>query len=35
MEAAVVGQNLGGDREEFRDTNRYRHNVYGSFSVSW
>jgi iron complex outermembrane receptor protein len=35
VEAAVVGQNLGGDYTEFRDTNVFSHRVYGSLSLAW
>ncbi len=35
VEAAVVGQNLGDDYEEFRDTNRFSRRVYGSLSLAW
>ncbi len=35
VEAAVVGQNLGGDYTEFRDTNIFSHRVYGSLSLAW
>jgi iron complex outermembrane receptor protein len=35
VEAALVGQNLGEDYEEFRDTNIYSRRVYGSLSLSW
>jgi iron complex outermembrane recepter protein len=35
IEAAVVGQNLGKDYQEFRDTNVFSRRVYGSLSLSW
>lgn len=35
MEAAVVGQNLGRDYKEFRDTNVFSRRVYGSLSLAW
>ncbi|MEQ1593335.1 MAG: TonB-dependent receptor [Thiobacillaceae bacterium] len=35
VEAAVVGQNLGADYTEFRDTNIFSHRVYGSLSLAW
>jgi len=35
VEAAVVGQNLGEDYEEFRNTNIFSRRVYGSLSLSW
>ncbi len=35
VEAAVVGQNLGGDYHEFRDTNIFSRRVYGSLSLAW
>jgi iron complex outermembrane receptor protein len=35
MEAAVVGQNLGDDYQEFRDTNIFSRRVYGSLSFAW
>lgn len=35
MEAAVVGQNLGDDYREFRDTNIFSQRVYGSFGMRW
>lgn len=35
MEAALVGQNLGDDYEEFRDTNIFSRRVYGSLSLEW
>lgn len=34
-EAAVVGQNLGEDYHEFRDTNVFSRRVYGSLSLAW
>ena len=35
MEAAVVGQNLGRDYQEFRDTNIFSQRVYGSLNFAW
>ncbi len=35
VEAAVVGQNLGADYEEFRVENRFSQRVYGSLSLNW
>ncbi|MHB0917624.1 MAG: TonB-dependent receptor plug domain-containing protein [Thiobacillus sp.] len=35
VEAALVGQNLAEDYEEFRDTNIYSRRVYGSLSFGW
>jgi len=35
VEAAVVGQNLGDDYYEFRDTNIFSRRVYGSLSLAW
>ena len=35
VEAAVVGQNLGDDYQEFRDTNVFSRRVYGSLSLAW
>ncbi len=35
VEAAVVGQNLGEDYAEFRDTNIFSRRVYGSLSFAW
>ncbi len=35
VEAALVGQNLGQDYAEFRDTNVFSRRVYGSFSLGW
>ena len=35
VEAAVVGQNLGEDYEEFRDTNIFSRRVYGSLGMTW
>lgn len=35
VEAAIVGQNLGDDYAEFRDTNVFSSRVYGSLSVAW
>ncbi len=35
LEAAVVGQNLGSNYEEFRDTNLFSQRVYGSLSFGW
>lgn len=35
VEAAIVGQNLGDDYTEFRDTNVFSRRVYGSLSVAW
>jgi iron complex outermembrane receptor protein len=35
VELAVVGQNLGDDYEEFRDTNLFSRRVYGSLSLNW
>ncbi len=35
VEAAVVGQNLGEDYAEFRDTNLFSRRVYGSLSFAW
>jgi iron complex outermembrane receptor protein len=35
VEAAVVGQNLGDDYHEFRDTNIFSRRVYGSLSLAW
>lgn len=35
IEAALVGQNLGEDYAEFRDTNIFSRRVYGSLSLAW
>ena len=35
VEAALVGQNLGDNYQEFRVENRFSQRVYASFSVSW
>jgi iron complex outermembrane receptor protein len=35
VEAALVGQNLGEDYNEFRDTNIFSSRVYGSLSLRW
>lgn len=35
VEAAVVGQNLGKDYQEFRDTNIFSRRVYGSLGLAW
>lgn len=35
VEAAVVGQNLGDNYTEFRDTNVFSTRVYGSLSLAW
>ncbi len=35
LEAALVGQNLGADYEEFRDTNIFSRRLYGSLSLNW
>jgi len=35
LEAAVVGQSLTGDYNEFRDTNIFSSRVYGSLSFAW
>lgn len=35
VEAALVGQNLGNDYQEFRDTNVFSRRVYGSLSLAW
>lgn len=35
LEAALVGQNLGDDYTELRDTNIFSRRVYASFSVAW
>ena len=35
VELAVVGQNLGDDYEEFRDTNMFSRRVYGSLGLNW
>lgn len=35
LDAALVGQNLGRDYQEFRDTNVFSRRVYGSLSVAW
>lgn len=35
VEASVVGQNLGNDYREFRDTNIFSRRVYGSLNISW
>lgn len=35
VEAALVGQNLGEDYVEFRDTNVFSRRVYGSLSFAW
>ena len=35
LEAALVGQNLGDDYSEFRESNIFSRRVYGSFSVAW
>jgi iron complex outermembrane receptor protein len=35
LDAALVGQNLGNDYQEFRDTNVFSRRVYGSLSFAW
>ncbi len=35
IEASVVGQNLGDNYQEFRDTNIFSRRVYGSLSLAW
>jgi iron complex outermembrane receptor protein len=35
LDAALVGQNLGKDYQEFRDTNVFSRRVYGSLSLAW
>ncbi len=35
VDAALVGQNLGKDYQEFRDTNVFSRRVYGSLSLAW
>lgn len=35
LEAALVGQNLGDDYSEFRGSNIFSRQVYGSFSIAW
>lgn len=35
VEMALVGQNLGRDYQEFRDTNIFSRRVYGSMSMAW
>lgn len=35
VEAAIVGQNLGDDYAEFRDTNVFSSRVYGSLNLAW
>lgn len=35
VEAALVGQNLGENYQEFRDTNRFSRRVYGSLALAW
>lgn len=35
VDAAVVGQNLGNDYAEFRDTNVFSRRVYASVSLAW
>jgi len=35
LDAALVGQNLGNDYQEFRDTNVFSRRLYGSLSVAW
>jgi len=35
VEAAVVGQNLGQEYEEFRNTNLFSRRVYGSLGFNW
>lgn len=35
VEAALSGQNLGSDYEEFRNTNRFGQRVYGSLAFNW
>lgn len=35
VEAALVGQNLGRDYAEFRDTNVFSRRAYGSLSLAW
>lgn len=35
VEAALVGQNLGKDYQEFRDTNIFSRRVYGSLNFAW
>lgn len=35
VEAALVGQNLGEDYNEFRDTNIFSRRVYGSLAFNW
>jgi iron complex outermembrane receptor protein len=35
VETALVGQNLGEDYQEFRDTNRFSRRLYGSVAFAW
>jgi iron complex outermembrane receptor protein len=35
LEAALVGQNLGDDYSEFRESNIFSRRVYGSLSIAW
>jgi iron complex outermembrane receptor protein len=35
LDAALVGQNLGRDYQEFRDTNVFSRRIYGSLSFAW
>lgn len=35
LDAALVGQNLGSDYQEFRDTNVFSRRVYGSLNIAW
>jgi len=35
LDAALVGQNLGNDYQEFRDTNVFSRRVYGSLNIAW
>ena len=35
LDAALVGQNLGKDYQEFRDTNVFSRRIYGSLSLAW
>jgi iron complex outermembrane receptor protein len=35
VDAAIVGQSLGGNYNEFRDTNIFSRRVYGSLSLAW
>lgn len=35
LEASLVGQNLGDDYEEFRDTNRFSRRLYAGLNIAW